>query len=128
MLTRRKQAYLKNPNWKHDFWGSNYERLSSIKTKWDPKHLFYVTPGINADYMAATADGRVCPVKPSVIKADATGFAPTGDSLNIGKHDKGRTTWPLLYTAKGQAPVQRAAPVSKGTLGGIPRVDILQAV
>jgi hypothetical protein len=78
--------------------------------------------------MAASADGRVCAVKPSTIKADATGFAPVGDSINIGKHDKGSTIWPLLWAGKGVAPVKRVMPKSKGTLGGVPRVDILPAM
>ena len=32
-------------NWKIAFWGSHYDNLSAIKTKYDPIGLFWVSPG-----------------------------------------------------------------------------------
>ena len=29
-----------NPNWKTDFWDSNYDRLAQIKKTWDPDNVF----------------------------------------------------------------------------------------
>jgi len=61
------------------FWGSNYERLSQIKTKYDPDMLFWISPGINADYMRVT-DGRVC--KCTAPPAENQKVPPT-DILNV---------------------------------------------
>ncbi|TGZ81304.1 FAD-binding domain-containing protein, partial [Ascodesmis nigricans] len=57
------EAHFKNPNWKTDFWGTNYERLSEIKSQYDPNGLFWATPGINADHYEVQ-NGRVCKVTP----------------------------------------------------------------
>lgn len=56
------------PNWIDSFWGPNYERLSQIKTKFDPNLVFWVTPGVNADSMQV-ANGRLCKVqsKPAAV-------------------------------------------------------------
>jgi FAD binding domain/Berberine and berberine like len=37
-------------NWKKSFWGSNYNRLLSIKEKVDPKGLFFVHHGVGSEY------------------------------------------------------------------------------
>jgi FAD/FMN-containing dehydrogenase len=29
------------PNWQEEFWGENYQRLSQIKSKYDPEGLFF---------------------------------------------------------------------------------------
>ncbi|PGG95888.1 hypothetical protein AJ79_09825 [Helicocarpus griseus UAMH5409] len=72
------EASHENPNWKTDFWGSNYERLSEIKTKYDPNGVFWVTPGINADEYSII-DGRLC----NTASTDPD-FAPPGDNKNPG--------------------------------------------
>ncbi|KAK3386796.1 hypothetical protein B0H63DRAFT_558417 [Podospora didyma] len=35
------------PNWQTNFWGSSYPRLKTLRSKWDPKGIFYAiaTPG-----------------------------------------------------------------------------------
>jgi len=71
------------PDWRNAFWGSNYGRLSEIKKKYDPGHLFWVTPGIDAD--AWTVKGqRLC--KATVAEQRATHrageIAPKGDNPN----------------------------------------------
>jgi hypothetical protein len=73
------QASVRNPNWKNDFWGSNYARLSQIKTKYDPNGVFWVTPGINADEYSVV-NGRVCKV-PSTDPS----FAPANDNTNYAQ-------------------------------------------
>lgn len=35
------EADFRDPNWKHTFYGENYERLEAIKDKYDPEHIFY---------------------------------------------------------------------------------------
>ncbi|KAI1813187.1 FAD/FMN-containing isoamyl alcohol oxidase MreA [Poronia punctata] len=39
-----------NPNWKKDFFGENYDRLESIKNKYDPDHIFYRPGAVGSDY------------------------------------------------------------------------------
>lgn len=36
-------------NWQNDFWGSNYQRLSKIKQKYDPAGLFYCHHCVGSD-------------------------------------------------------------------------------
>ncbi|KAF2667400.1 FAD-binding domain-containing protein [Microthyrium microscopicum] len=74
------------PGWRTVFWGSNYDRLSSIKKKYDPEHLFWVTPGINAEDWNVSGD-RVCRSAATVTKVDAKAaaleVAPKGDNINV---------------------------------------------
>src|ERR1700750_2264467 len=74
------QAYPLEENWKQTFWGSKYEKLSQIKSKYDPDMVFWVTPGINADLMEARS-GRVC----KVTKPVTSKFPPMTDNLNNGR-------------------------------------------
>jgi hypothetical protein len=66
-------------NWQDVFWGSNYPKLSQIKTKYDPDMLFYVTPGINADLMAPNDKGALCRASSSSKSV----FPPVGDNKNL---------------------------------------------
>ncbi|KAF2670170.1 FAD-binding domain-containing protein [Microthyrium microscopicum] len=67
------------PNWQEAFWGSNYKKLVDIKTKYDPDHLFWVSPGVKADYMSVQ-NGRLCKVSsPPAVKATDT--APITDNV-----------------------------------------------
>lgn len=63
MGTYINEASVTEPNWSSSFWGTNYPRLSELKRKYDPDMLFWISPGINADYMHAV-DGRACMVDP----------------------------------------------------------------
>src|ERR1700712_427523 len=113
------QAWVENPNWKQDFWGANYERLSQLKEKWDPNMLFYVTPGINADHMVSK-DGRLCKNTGPPIRTPSN-MAPVGDNRNDGEHDKAVVTFPLLYVGKGLPPVKGTYPRLSGAKGPIPQ-------
>jgi hypothetical protein len=73
------EAYVLNPNWKQTFWGSNYAKLSTLKDKYDPSGLLYVSPGINADKWE-DRNGRLCR-RASVYTANV---APTSDNPNRG--------------------------------------------
>jgi FAD/FMN-containing dehydrogenase len=72
------------PDWRNAFWGSNYGRLSKIKKKYDPDHLLWVTPGIDAD--AWTVKGpRLCKttlVAEQSATIHTTEIAPKGDNPN----------------------------------------------
>ncbi|TLD19356.1 Mitochondrial intermediate peptidase [Venturia nashicola] len=74
------EAYPLEENWKTSFWGKNYERLSKIKTKYDPDMLFWVTPGVNADHMEVR-DGRLCRLAKIVERKTP----PLTDNLNNGR-------------------------------------------
>ncbi|RAL16297.1 putative isoamyl alcohol oxidase [Aspergillus homomorphus CBS 101889] len=47
-------------NWQETFFGSNYAKLSQIKNKYDPDHLFYVLKGVGSDYWTVSESGRMC--------------------------------------------------------------------
>jgi hypothetical protein len=87
-----------------------------LKTKWDPNFVFYVTPGINADLMVPK-DGRLCKLvgPPAKIEKD---MAPLGDNLNIGDHEKPRSSFPMLYQGKGLPPKAGALGKFSGKTSG----------
>jgi len=54
------EADFRQPNYKEVFFGSNYQKLLSIKNKWDADHLFYAIKSVGSDYWNVAADGRMC--------------------------------------------------------------------
>lgn len=54
------EADFNQPNWKVDFFGANYNKLLSIKNKWDPTGIFYVLKGVGSDAWTVAKDGRMC--------------------------------------------------------------------
>ena len=64
-LTPQGAAYLneenfQQPNFQHVFYGDNYDRLMSIKAKYDPADLFYTLTGVGSERWAEQSDGRLC--------------------------------------------------------------------
>ena len=49
-----------NPNWKIDYFGSNYPQLLAVKKKYDPKDLFYAIASVGSDLWEVAGDGRLC--------------------------------------------------------------------
>ena len=43
------------PDWQHAYWGEHYDRLSSVKQRYDPDGLFFVHQGVNSE--AWSGDG-----------------------------------------------------------------------
>ena len=66
------------PGWRKAFWGTNYDRLSTIKKRYDPEHLFWVTPGINAEEWVAEGD-RICR---NTATYSANDIPPRNDNQN----------------------------------------------
>ncbi|CAF3524157.1 unnamed protein product [Fusarium graminearum] len=58
--TYMNEADFNQPNWKETFYGTNYDRLLTIKKKWDPKSLFYNWRGVNSEVWNVANDGRMC--------------------------------------------------------------------
>jgi FAD/FMN-containing dehydrogenase len=56
------EADFKNPKWKEEFYGENWDELSKIKEKWDPQGLFYATTAVGSEKWEADAEGRLCRV------------------------------------------------------------------
>lgn len=63
------QADVSEPNFQSSFWGSNYDRLLSIKERYDPFELFYANTGVGSESWAVetadglpTQNGRLCMV------------------------------------------------------------------
>ncbi|KAJ4985321.1 isoamyl alcohol oxidase (FAD binding domain-containing protein) [Stagonosporopsis vannaccii] len=54
------EADFNQKNWQTEFWGSNYNKLLSIKKKWDPSSLFYATVGVGSESWSVRNDGRMC--------------------------------------------------------------------
>ena len=53
-----------NSNWKHDFFGENYDKLAAIKRKYDPTESLYAVSRVGAewwDYDLQT--GKLCRVE-----------------------------------------------------------------
>jgi hypothetical protein len=91
---------MKQPNWKASLWGSNYDRLLNINQKFDPNHLFYVTPGIGADKLLVDASRLCLDLAPDRSTADISVVStdhpenttvnilplpPKGDNHNVAK-------------------------------------------
>ena len=47
------------PNWQEAFWGSNYPRLLSVKSKYDPDGLFFVHHGVGSERWSADGFTRL---------------------------------------------------------------------
>lgn len=50
----------RQPDWKRAFYGENYDRLLSIKSKYDPYNVFYSLTAVGSDFWQVQADGRLC--------------------------------------------------------------------
>ncbi|CAJ2514332.1 Uu.00g024510.m01.CDS01 [Anthostomella pinea] len=50
------------PQWKDDYFGGTYDRLLSIKTKYDPNFVLWTRPGAGADLYEERPDGHLCKV------------------------------------------------------------------
>jgi FAD/FMN-containing dehydrogenase len=46
-------------SWQRSFWGDNYERLLSVKRRYDPNGLFYVHHGVGSEDWSADGFERV---------------------------------------------------------------------
>jgi FAD/FMN-containing dehydrogenases len=49
-------------DWKESFYGNKYERLLSVKNKYDPQQLLYVKTGVGSDRWDEDGNGRLCRV------------------------------------------------------------------
>lgn len=49
-----------DPDWKADFYGSNYQKLLSIKQKYDPSSVFYCPTCVGSDAFGEDGSGRLC--------------------------------------------------------------------
>ncbi|KAI7541127.1 hypothetical protein KC331_g8762, partial [Hortaea werneckii] len=59
------RAYLgegdfQEPDWQSVFYGENYDKLLSIKDKYDPSHLLYAKTAVGAEYYIEAEDHRLC--------------------------------------------------------------------
>ncbi|KAL4893189.1 FAD/FMN-containing dehydrogenase [Aspergillus ambiguus] len=59
------EANFRQLNWQETFFGENYDKLLSIKEKWDPDHFFYVLKGVGSDYWSVADSGRMCKIPTS---------------------------------------------------------------
>ncbi|TVY58925.1 FAD-linked oxidoreductase ZEB1, partial [Lachnellula cervina] len=54
------EADFRQLNWQESFFGENYDKLLSIKNRWDPNHLFYAVTAVGSTEWTVAADGRMC--------------------------------------------------------------------
>ncbi|KAI0202859.1 FAD binding domain protein [Astrocystis sublimbata] len=64
-LTPGRAAYLNEANfeqadWQHSFYGDNYEKLLTIKRKYDPDNVFWGRTAVGSEALQVEADGRLC--------------------------------------------------------------------
>jgi hypothetical protein len=125
------EASTKTPNWKEAFWGSHYTRLSAIKKRYDSDHLFWVTPGIDADAWSVK-DGRLCRTSQTGQRtvAGAAEYAPLSDNINMVDQVKDDETkgapFPLIMGPNGTvvlnpALLKLAGDALSGLLAGLPK-------
>ncbi|GAB7360903.1 hypothetical protein MBLNU230_g0889t1 [Neophaeotheca triangularis] len=50
----------RQPDWQSVFYGRNYERLLSVKRKYDPFDVFYATTAVGSEYWEVAEDNRLC--------------------------------------------------------------------
>ncbi|KAG5656754.1 hypothetical protein KAF25_010307 [Fusarium avenaceum] len=58
--TYMNEADFNQPNWQDVFYSTNWNRLLSIKKKWDPKSLLYNHKGVGSEVWKVANDGRMC--------------------------------------------------------------------
>lgn len=58
--TYMNEANYQEKDWQKQFYGSNYGRLSDVKSKYDAKDLFYATTAVGSEVWEADGDGRLC--------------------------------------------------------------------
>ncbi|KAK3336432.1 hypothetical protein B0T19DRAFT_38823 [Cercophora scortea] len=56
------EADPQEPDWQHQFWGTNYARLLRIKRVVDPDDVLWCTPCVGNERWHQTDDGRLCKV------------------------------------------------------------------
>ncbi|KAI0110722.1 FAD-binding domain-containing protein [Nemania sp. FL0031] len=56
------EADFQQPNWQRVFYGANYDKLSRIKSKYDPTELFYALGGVGSERWFQELSGRLCRV------------------------------------------------------------------
>ena len=49
-----------DPDWKEDFFGSNYQKLLGIKRKWDPDYFFYALKTVGSDVWGENSEQVLC--------------------------------------------------------------------
>ena len=49
-----------DPNWKVNFYGSNYNRLLQVKRKWDPENVLWVPVGVGSDALRENSKQVLC--------------------------------------------------------------------
>ncbi|KAI9928674.1 hypothetical protein ASPWEDRAFT_36444 [Aspergillus wentii DTO 134E9] len=54
------EADPQQPNWQEAFYGPNYDRLLSIKQKYDPEGQFYAHTAVGSEKWVEEDDGRLC--------------------------------------------------------------------
>ncbi|KAH7082368.1 FAD binding domain protein [Paraphoma chrysanthemicola] len=54
------EADFRNPRWQEEFYGSNWEKLSSLKKKWDPTGILYAKTAVGSEAWEEDEEGRLC--------------------------------------------------------------------
>lgn len=54
------EADFREPNWKEEWFGDNYEKLLTVKRKYDPDNLLYMFKGVGSDAWDVAQSGRMC--------------------------------------------------------------------
>ncbi|KAK1226896.1 hypothetical protein PQX77_010112 [Marasmius sp. AFHP31] len=62
------------PDFKDAFFGSNYDRLLSIKDKWDPDQFLYGSTAVGGDRWRADEDGRLCRAVNRIAKSASSEY------------------------------------------------------
>ncbi|ORY61468.1 uncharacterized protein BCR38DRAFT_347635 [Pseudomassariella vexata] len=58
--TYMNEADWRQPDFQNVFYGSNYDKLLSIKNDWDPTNMFYSVIAVGSEAYTVQEDGRLC--------------------------------------------------------------------
>ena len=60
ILTHNTQGDTREPDWRKAFFGSHYDRLLAVKTKYDPDDLLWCRNCVGSDKWVEQNDGGIC--------------------------------------------------------------------
>ncbi|KAF2825172.1 hypothetical protein CC86DRAFT_39683 [Ophiobolus disseminans] len=66
------------PDWQTSFFGSNYERLKSVKEKYDPDNVLWCRRCVGSEALVEQPDGRLCLKAPGWTAYEGRGYEGVG--------------------------------------------------
>ncbi|KAJ3472158.1 hypothetical protein NLG97_g11237 [Lecanicillium saksenae] len=78
------EADFQQRNFQEVFFGTNYELLHKVKSRWDPNSMLYAISGVGSDQWEVKQDGRLCQAPTTVQAAQSRVAVNTPQFLSMG--------------------------------------------